>query len=55
MELVSGFVLWMLDIFGIKTIRKESNIYKKILKTVALLIVGFIGIVLYFTAFGPPK
>lgn len=48
MELASGFLLWLLvDVCGINAIKKESNIYKKVLKVLAFFIVGFVCIVLY--------
>ena len=52
MELISGFLLWLLvDVFGIKTIRKESNATRKTLLILTFLVVGVFGVMLYFTIF----
>ncbi|MEM1136650.1 MAG: hypothetical protein AAGI07_12505 [Bacteroidota bacterium] len=54
MEIVSGFFLWLLvDVFGMKTVRRERNIYVKVLKTIIFSLIGFVGIALFFTVFSP--
>jgi hypothetical protein len=42
MELVSGFLLWIADLSGVKWIRKERSSFKKVVKSVTFLIVGII-------------
>lgn len=48
MELVSGFLLWIADVFGIKWVRQETNAFKKVVKAVTFLIVGTILVMMYF-------
>lgn len=48
MELVSGFLLWLADIFGVKWVQQERMPFKKILKALAFLIVGIILVILFF-------
>ena len=56
MEFVFNFFLWLLvDVFGIKTIRKENNIYKKILKFIAFLIFAFISVAFVLTLIAGTK
>ncbi|UZR98224.1 hypothetical protein [Chondrinema litorale] len=50
MDYVFNFFIWLLvDVFGIKTIRRENNIYTKILKAIAFLIFGFICVAFVLT------
>ncbi len=51
MELVSGFLLWLTDVFGLKWIRKESSIFGKVVRTVSFLLLGVISVVLYLVIF----
>ncbi len=52
MEIISGFLLWLLvDVMGIKSIRKESSAARKTWMTFGFIAVGFISVVLYFLVF----
>ncbi len=52
MEIISGFFLWLLvDVMGIKTIRKERSVARKIWMTFTFITIGFISVVLYFLFF----
>jgi hypothetical protein len=52
MELVSGFLLWFLvDVCGIKSIRGEKSLIRKIVRSIAFILVGFVCVVLYFSIF----
>lgn len=48
MELVSGFLLWIADVVGIKWVRQEKNQFKKTVKAVTFFIVGIIFIMIFF-------
>ena len=48
MELVSGFLLWIADVFGVKWIRQEKSKFKKLVKAVTFLIVGVFLVMLFF-------
>jgi len=48
MELVSGFFLWLGDVFGLKKVRQEPNIFRKVLKALTFLVVGIIVVMMYF-------
>jgi hypothetical protein len=48
MELVSGFLLWLAEVFGIKFIREEKNKFKLTIKVITLLIVGIMLVMLFF-------
>lgn len=48
MELVSGFLLWLADIFGVKWVRQEGSSLRKIVKALTFLIVGIILTILFF-------
>ena len=48
MELVSGFLLFLGDVFGLKWVKQESNIFGKVLKATVFLVVGFISVMMYF-------
>lgn len=51
MELVSGILLWLGDVFGIKWVREESNKFKKVVKAVTFVFVGIILVMVYFVFF----
>lgn len=51
MELVSGIFLGLLDVIGIKTIRKENIAYKKVFKAIGFSLIGFVCLVGYFILF----
>jgi hypothetical protein len=48
MELVSGFILWLGDVFGLKWVRQETNIFRKVQKATTFLVVGIIAVMVYF-------
>lgn len=48
MELVSGFLLWIADIMGIRWVRKEKNGIRKAAKLLAFLVAGVIVVMLVF-------
>ena len=48
MELVSGFFLWLGDVFGLKWVKRETNIFSKVLKALSFLVVGIIVVMMYF-------
>ena len=48
MELVSGFLLWIADVLGVKWVRQESNKFKKAVKAIAFLIVGIALVMIFF-------
>ena len=48
MELVSGVLLWLGDVLGIKWIRQEPNKLKKVAKVIIFLLVGVILVIIYF-------
>jgi len=52
MELVSGILLWLGDVFGIKRVRQETNKFKKVVKAITFLMVGIILVIVYFVLFG---
>ena len=52
MELVSGVLLWLADVLGVKWVRQESSTFKKVVKAVTFLLVGLILILGYFMIFG---
>ena len=53
MEIVTGFLLWIfVDVMGIKAIRRENTWINRITRFLIMLVLGFIGIALYFMAFG---
>jgi hypothetical protein len=47
MELVSGFLLFLGDVFGLKWVRQETNIFRKVLKALTFLVVGVIVVMMY--------
>jgi hypothetical protein len=52
MELVTGFLLWLLvDVFGIRSIQKETGLFRKLVKLGVFLIAGFVALVLYLIVF----
>jgi hypothetical protein len=52
MELVSGILLWIGDVFGVKWVRQEPNNLRKVVKAITFLFVGIILVILYFVFFG---
>ena len=52
MELVSGFLLWFGDVFGVKWVRQETNKFRKVVKMITFLLVGIILVIAYFVLFG---
>jgi hypothetical protein len=52
MELVSGVLLWLADVFGIKWVRQEASAFKRIGKAIIFVLVGLILIIGYFMIFG---
>jgi hypothetical protein len=52
MELVSGLLLWLGDVLGIKWVRSEPNKFRKVVKALTFIIVGFILVIMYFILFG---
>ena len=52
MELVSGFLLWLADVFGVKWVRQETNKFEKVVKAVTFLFAGIILLIIYFVLFG---
>jgi len=48
MELVSGFLLWVADVVGIKWVKEEKNLFKKTVKTVTFTIAGIIIVMMFF-------
>jgi hypothetical protein len=48
MELVSGFLLWLTDVFGIKWVKQKGKPITKILRTMIFLIVGIVLVTLFF-------
>ncbi len=52
MELVSGVLLWLADVFGVKWVRQETNKFRKVVKVVTFLVAGTFLVVLYFAIFG---
>ncbi len=52
MELVSGILLWLADVFGVKWVRQEPNKFRKVVKAITFLFVGIILAIAYFVVFG---
>ncbi|MBX0332593.1 hypothetical protein K3G39_05025 [Pontibacter sp. HSC-14F20] len=52
MELVSGILLWLSDVLGIKWVKEETNKFRKVVKAVTFLLVGIILVIMYFALFG---
>lgn len=52
MELVSGILLWLGDVFGVKWVRQETNKFRKVVKMTTFLFVGIILVIVYFVLFG---
>jgi hypothetical protein len=52
MELVSGLLLWLCDVLGIKLVRGEPNKFRKVVKAFTFLFVGIILVIMYFVLFG---
>jgi hypothetical protein len=50
MELVSGFLLWVADVSGVKWIRQEKSPYRKAAKVIVFLIAGIL-LVMTFLVF----
>jgi hypothetical protein len=48
MELVAGFLLWIGDVLGVKWIKEERALLKKLAKAITFLLVGIFVVVLYF-------
>ena len=48
MELMSGTLLWLGDVFGVKWVRQETNKFKKVAKAISFLLVGIVTVMLYF-------
>jgi hypothetical protein len=47
MDLVSGFLLWMGDVLGVKWVRNEKNQLKKAVKAISFLIIGVFLLILF--------
>lgn len=47
MELVSGFLLWLADIAGVKWVRQEENRFRKVVKAITFLVVGIVVVMLF--------
>lgn len=52
MELVSGVLLWLGDVLGVKWVRQEPNKVRKAVKAIAFLIGGIVLVMMYFVLFG---
>jgi hypothetical protein len=52
MEIVSGILLWLGDVFGVKWVRQESNKFRKVVKVITFLFLGIIFVIVYFVLFG---
>ncbi|WP_299705895.1 hypothetical protein [uncultured Pontibacter sp.] len=52
MELVSGVLLWLADVVGVKWVRQEASTFKKVVKTITFLLVGVVLVIGYFVFFG---
>jgi hypothetical protein len=48
MEPVAGLLLWIGDVIGVKWIRKENRIFKKLVKAITFLLIGVFILILYF-------
>lgn len=48
MELVSGFLLWISEILGIKWVRQERNPWKKAAKGMVFLLMGIVLVIAVF-------
>ena len=48
MELVSGFLLWIADVLGVKWVRQEKNSLRKAVKAITFLVVGIVLVMLFF-------
>jgi hypothetical protein len=51
MEIVSGFLLWLTDVFGLRWIRKESSIVWKVVRAITFLLIGVFSVVIYLVIF----
>ncbi len=52
MELVSGFLLWIGDVFGVKWVTQETNKFNKVVKAITFLFAGIIFVMICFVLFG---
>ena len=52
MELLSGILLWLGDVFGVKWVRQEPSRFRKVVKAITFLVVGIILVIVYFALFG---
>lgn len=48
MEMISGFLLWIADVSGIKWIRDEKNHIRKAVKALTFFVVGIMVVVIFF-------
>jgi len=48
MELVSGFLLWLAEIIGVKWVREEKNKFKLTIKVITLVVIGILMVMLFF-------
>lgn len=51
MELMSGVLLWLGDVSGVRWVRQERNKLKKVVKVITFLFVGTILAIAYFAIF----
>ena len=51
MELLSGILLWLGDVFGVKSVRQETNKFEKLIKAITFLFAGVILVIIFFMLF----
>ena len=48
MELVTGFLIWMAEILGVRWVKQEENKFRKGVRAVVFLLVGVILLMIVF-------